>query len=106
MPGSAKPIILPRSRCGPFDIIGRAPAGRLRLLGPPSFFIHETRCAIAVVMPHPVGQIAPGAGLIAALRGEIEIHVGPENFLGAAPESRVGMKDGAAVVLMEHAVSG
>src|ERR1700726_1120464 len=59
--------------------------------------------AIAVVVAHPVAQIAPWAGLVPALRHNVEIAVLVKQILAAPPVGRIGAKNAAIGVLGEDA---
>src|ERR1700719_1674692 len=52
---------------------------------------------------HPVYQAEGRTGLIAALRRKIEEHVSAKASFIATRISRIGMKDGAGFILVEHA---
>src|SRR5271154_690193 len=85
-----------------------ASAGRLRRLcgHKPSFSIDGSRRLIPVMMPHPIGQVVAGAGFVASLGREVEVHVGGDNHFVSAPVGGIGVKYLAGLVLVEEAEAG
>lgn len=66
--------------------------------------IDATAFVITVMGPHPVGEIAIGAGFIATLGRHVEKHIDAEQFFAAAREYRIGQEDLAVIIALENAV--
>src|SRR5713101_3034398 len=66
------------------------------------------RCAVIVLIValHPISKVVIGTRLVAALRRQVEKHVGAQPTLVSARISGIGMKHDAALILEEHAHPG
>src|SRR5712691_11878344 len=66
------------------------------------------RCAVIVLIValHPISKVVIGTRLVAALRRQVEKHVGAQPALVSARISGIGMKHDAALILEEHAHPG
>ena len=58
------------------------------------------------MVPHPIGQVVTGAGLIASLRGEVENNISAEQFLSATCIGRIRVEYLASLILVEDANAG
>lgn len=61
---------------------------------------------VAIMVPHPIAQIVVRTGFVAALRREVEVHIGADQHFVAAAVSGIGMEDVAGGVFIEDAVAG
>jgi hypothetical protein len=62
--------------------------------------------SVPVVVPHPVGQIVIGIGLVAALWREVENNVSAQQLFGPARVGRIAVEDVAGLILVKHADAG
>src|SRR5262245_15228288 len=68
--------------------------------------LHHSPLAVHVGGPYPVGQGSERPVLVPSLRRHVEVVVGAEELLAAAPVGGVRVEDLARVVLEEDAVAG
>jgi hypothetical protein len=61
--------------------------------------IDRASCIVAVVMPNPVGEVVPRARFVAAMWGEVQIHIRPNDQFVDATIRGVGVEVVAASVL-------